>query len=378
MISIRGVGAHDATDHAATGDDFVVGARARCHGHRFGDATHAQAAVRLLHRAVSNRQLALDGAESRQRELQTVVAGIPLEHVMPLRIRRRLNLNRVVRVEKRHRCAGQRRPGGITQETRDDALDRLQRRRVRLRRREECFGQRHDGPACVVRLRNVLNERLRRARDERELYVRPVFAHRVVDDRPSLKQRRHARLRREHESIGRFPDRDLADVADEDPPRPRPRCGDHHASNVAIAAGRDQRKIARQLLSKGALADVNTDIGSEHECADAPFIGHERQLVDGFNGVSLRSLAPLHAEQSAGDDRRGASNVDARAAQRVVDVERIRVGAERQSQRRQALVERRGRVVVDVDDVPGVEIESGQRLQDVIELAAGELHGHIR
>src|SRR5205814_6724067 len=87
---------------------------------------------------------------------------------------------------------------------------RVERRLMGLWSQEERFGQRDNRPLQVQRLRELLNERLWRAGDERELDVLPVLADRVVDDRPGL-QERGPRPRRKDDAVRRLPDRNFAD-----------------------------------------------------------------------------------------------------------------------------------------------------------------------
>ena len=68
--------------------------------------------------------------------------------------------------------------------------------------------------AGVERLRERLDEALRRTGDQRELHVVPVGADGVVDDGPALHGGVAVGLAREDHAIGGFPDRHFADVAD--------------------------------------------------------------------------------------------------------------------------------------------------------------------
>jgi len=61
----------------------------------------------------------------------------------------------------------------------------------------------------------IVAERDRRARREREVDVAPVFAGRVVDDGPALQQRLALAALRQHDAIRRLPHRRADDVADD-------------------------------------------------------------------------------------------------------------------------------------------------------------------
>ena len=89
-----------------------------------------------------------------------------------------------------------------------------QRFRVRLRAEHEPAGQRHLRTPCVEGLRQWLDERLRRASDQRQLHVGPVVTDRVVDHRPPLQSRLCRGLARKDDAVRGLPDRYLADVAD--------------------------------------------------------------------------------------------------------------------------------------------------------------------
>jgi hypothetical protein len=110
---------------------------------------------------------------------------------------------------------------------------------MRLRRQQCRRRHRHDGAAPVVGLRDGLDERLRRARHERQLHVAPVLADCVVHDRPSLEQGRA--LLPDDEPVRALPDRHFADVADEQIALAAPGCRDRHAADVLLACGSDDR-----------------------------------------------------------------------------------------------------------------------------------------
>src|SRR5262249_55669865 len=67
---------------------------------------------------------------------------------------------------------------------------RNERRLVHLRLAERRPRQSDDGPLRVVRLRDRLCKRLRPTGHERQIDIDPIVCHRVVDNRPSLQERR--------------------------------------------------------------------------------------------------------------------------------------------------------------------------------------------
>src|ERR1700686_4544054 len=69
-------------------------------------------------------------------------------------------------------------------------------------------------PACIERLRDRLDEALRCACDESELYVVPVGADGVVDDGPALNDSVAVGFPWEDHAVGGFPPRHFVDVAD--------------------------------------------------------------------------------------------------------------------------------------------------------------------
>ncbi len=69
-------------------------------------------------------------------------------------------------------------------------------------------------PARVERLRNRLDETLRRTGDERKLNIIPVGADGVIDDGPALDDGVAVGLARKDHAVGGFPHRHFADVAD--------------------------------------------------------------------------------------------------------------------------------------------------------------------
>ena len=68
---------------------------------------------------------------------------------------------------------------------------------------------------------------------------------------------------------------------------------------------------------------------------------------------------------------------DACAAQGGKEIHSGKLLAKRQTQRLQTFIEGRDRVVADAGDVAVAQIHGGQRLQNVVELAGGEVDGEI-
>ena len=70
-------------------------------------------------------------------------------------------------------------------------------------------------------------------------------------------------------------------------------------------------------------------------------------------------------------------HLDARAAQGSQKINASKLLAERQTQRLQTLIKRRNRVVADARYPSFAQVDSGQRLQHIVELAGGEVDGEI-
>ena len=230
----------------------------------------------------------------------------------------------------------------------------------------------------MVRLRNLLQERLRRAGHERQLDVGPVLADGVVHDRPALQPRLLTRRFRQHQAVGGLPDRHLADVADEETPCAGAGGVQHHAPDVRVPAGCDDARYRPISSRRSLLADADVTSASSPDAAHRADVGDHRQRVHLLGAAVDGSRLSLHAQQPAVDDALPAIRTsDARAAERVVELQRVRPRAERHAQRAQPLVDGRHRVVVDRRDLAVVEIQRRQRLQHVVQLAAGELDGDL-
>ena len=104
-----------------------------------------------------------------------------------------------------------------------------------LRRQHGRLRQRDHRPAGIERLRDVLNKRLRRAGDQRQFYVFPIFADGVVHNGPALQQRLVARLLGQDDAVCALPYGDLADVAHENIAVAAARSGNRHASQITRA-----------------------------------------------------------------------------------------------------------------------------------------------
>ena len=89
------------------------------------------------------------------------------------------------------------------------------------------------------------------------------------------------------------------------------------------------------------------------------------------------ALEPLDAQQPADHARAGGPHFESGAAQRRQELRARRLLAERQPQRAQPPIERRIRVVAHAGHAAAAQIERRQRLQHVVELAAGEVDRHL-
>jgi hypothetical protein len=233
-----------------------------------------------------------------------------------------------------------------------------------------------DRTPCIVRLRNRLDERLRRTGDQRELHIRPVLSDRVVDDGPALEDGFSIAVG-QHETVGRFPDRDFADVADEQPPRAAAARGDDHLAGGVASARRHDRHVLADVVAQIFVEHAHDRLWRDFDRLRVAIVAHERQLGGGFGGAAARVRARFHGEQPAGRDRCAAPDLEPRAAERLIKLQLAGVVGERQRQRREPLRDGRDRVVADVRDRTAIEIEHRQRLQDVIQLRRGEGHDHV-
>ena len=68
-------------------------------------------------------------------------------------------------------------------------------------------------------------------------------------------------------------------------------------------------------------------------------------------------------------------DLDARAADGVVEVDGGGVFAEAERQGLELLLQRRGGVVARAGDAAAAEVDGGERLQDVVQLCGGEVNG---
>lgn len=122
--------------------------------------------------------------------------------------------------------------------------------------------QRHHRTPAEVWLRQLLDEGLRRAGDERELDVGPVLADRVVDDGPALEKR--LPLRRQYQAVGALPDRNLADIADKQ-------------LALTAAAGRDRQGAEVLLGRRGDDVEVTSQFAAQAPIGDAD--AHRRVIA---------------------------------------------------------------------------------------------------
>ncbi len=140
--------------------------------------------------------------------------------------------------------------------------------------RHHCvFRQRHNWTPPVVRLRQFLNERLRRSRNQRQFDVLPVFADRVIHDGPALQQR--LALLRNYDPVRTLPYRNFADVTDQQIALAFTGGRDGHAADVLIACRCDQAKILSNLFVDVLFCNADTGRGIQVEHSDFAVVGHE-------------------------------------------------------------------------------------------------------
>ena len=219
---------------------------------------------------------------------------------------------------------------------------------MRLRRQHDRSRQRNFWPSRVEGLGNVLNERLRRARNQGKLHIFPILANRVIDDRPTLEKRLLAGLVGEDDSVGALPDRHLADIAHKNVTIACAGRGEAHAPHVTRARRTDQAEIAADFIVEFALGDANRRARAQFEVAHLTGVGHDRESGHIFELVFVLAARPacfLDAQQPASGSRCSVVDFDARAAQgRKVFCLRD-LFAKWKPQRFQPLIERSNRVV---------------------------------
>ena len=153
-------------------------------------------------------------------------------------------------------------------------------RLMSLRRERHRLRQSHHRPVNVIGLRDLLDERLRSARNEREPDVFPIFANRIVHDGPSLEQRLFARFVGQQYPIGALPHRHLADVTDEDFALAVACGGDGHAAQVHGLGRPDQVQVMSDLVTEVAVGDADRRRRPHFKAAEFACIAHEREVGD--------------------------------------------------------------------------------------------------
>src|SRR6185503_7430205 len=122
--------------------------------------------------------------------------------------------------------------------------------------------------------------------------------------------------------------------------------------------------------------DSHADRGPQLDRAYRTLVGNHGQDVCRFGGVVASRLA-FDPEQPAGRRRCSRADLHARPPQRVVELNEVGTCAQWDTQRGEPLLEWCHRVVADRRDLPVVQVESRERLEDVVQLAAGELDRYV-
>ena len=219
----------------------------------------------------------------------------------------------------------------------------------------------------------MLNEGLGRAGDEGELDVVPVFTYGVIHDGPALEQRFFTGFAREDDAIGRLPDGNFTDVADVELAIAGAFCGESHAAEILLADGGEQVKILADFVSEVGLGELDADGGSEFDAADFAGIADDGGEVDFEGGAAGNARFAFDAEQAAGDCGGAGANLQTRATESTVEFREIGFFFEREAECAEAFAERGFGIVVDAGDAAAVKVEDGERLENVVELTAGEI-----
>ena len=218
-----------------------------------------------------------------------------------------------------------------------------------------------------------MNEGLGRAGDEGEFDVVPVFTDGVIHDSPALEERFFTGFAWQDDAIGGFPDGNFADVADVELAIARAFGGEGHAAEILLAHGGEEVKILAYFVGEVGLGELDSDGGSEFDAADFAGIADDGGEVDFEGGAAGNARFAFDAEQAAGDCGGSRANLQTRAAEGAVEFREIGFFFERETKSAEAFAERSFGIVVDSGDAAAVEIEDGERLENVVELAAGEI-----
>ncbi len=247
------------------------------------------------------------------------------------------------------------------------------RRFVCLRRNHRIFRQRHHWASRVVGLRQFLHEGLRRARDQRQFHILPVFPNRVIDDGPSLQQR--LALAGNHNSVRALPDRHFADVAHQQVPFALPSGGDGHAPDVLIARRGDDAQILADFVVHVFFRDANAGGGRQIEDPYFAAVTDDGNLCQGDFLVALsRNFPVFNAQQTPRSALGAVPHLHAGPTQCVEKLRRGRIFTDWQTQRAQAPLQRSRRIVANPGDASLPQIKHSQRLQYVVQLGGGEVN----
>ena len=151
-------------------------------------------------------------------------------------------------------------------------------------------------------------------------------------------------------------------------------------AEALVAVGVDELEVAGDVGGEGGVEEVDGGGGGELEGADFAGVGddgEEAALEAGFGVVGWDGGDELgfHGEEAACDRERAGVDLDAGAADGAVEVGGSGVFAEAEGESFELLVEGCGGVVAGAGDAAAVEVDGGEGLEDVVELAAGEGEG---
>ena len=132
-------------------------------------------------------------------------------------------------------------------------------------------------------------------------------------------------------------------------------------------------KILADFVGEVGLGELDGDGGSELDAANFAGIADDGGEIDFESGAAGDARFAFDAEQAAGDGGGAGANLETGAAESAIKFREIGFFFEREAEGAEAFAERGFGIVVDAGDAAAVEIEDGEGLENVVELAAGEI-----
>ena len=149
--------------------------------------------------------------------------------------------------------------------------------------------------------------------------------------------------------------------------------GEGHAAEILLADGCEQVKILADFVGEVGLGELHGDGRSQFDAADFARIADDGGEIDFEGGAAGNARFAFDAEQAAGDGGGADANLETGTAESAIKSREIGFFFEREAESAEAFAERSFGIVVDAGDAAAVEIEDGEGLENVVELAAGEI-----